>query len=166
MSDILPEPTDTVPEYNPDDLRPTNSLSRQTIGILIGLVIIALLALLAGYSYDYNHNHDQDNTRKQDLAYIAGYLNSYYDLSHYYPTLAQLNSNTFGAFAPNLNKSKFKDPSSNITTLSASPTTSGYAYQPTPEACNNKTEPCTGYKLVAILSNGKDYVVSNPKPKI
>jgi hypothetical protein len=167
VTNILPEPTDTMPVISPpDDNQPTYRINRQTLWAVIVLILIGFACLIAAFIYDYSHNHAQDNTRKADLAYVSNFLSGYYELNHYYPTLSQLNSNTFGAFAPSLDKAKFKDPSANNEVLTASPTTSSYAYEVLPSSCNNKTAPCTGYKLVAILSDGKDYVLANPKPKV
>ncbi len=166
MADILPEPKD-IPQPGPVNsrLRRQSSMNRQTFIVLIGLVIIAILAILGGYIYDVVSNHHDDNTRKQDLSYIAGTLNNYYALNQSYPTLSQLNSSTFSAFAPSLNYVKFKDPSSTSVKLVSNPTASNYAYEVSPANCNNTSIKCSGFKLVATLSNGSQYIVLSPAHK-
>ncbi|MEI9913537.1 MAG: hypothetical protein WDN66_00785 [Candidatus Saccharibacteria bacterium] len=58
MSDILPEPTDVVPEYRPIAPHKIRSpQDRRTISILIALVIVAVLCLVAGYIYDVINNN-------------------------------------------------------------------------------------------------------------
>ncbi|MHB1865110.1 MAG: type II secretion system protein [Candidatus Saccharimonadales bacterium] len=169
MADILPEPKDNMQASSTNSFITKRSYriptNKRTIAVLVGLVILAVLALAAGYIYDVISTHNSDNTRKQDLSYISTTVNSYYDLNHYYPTLVQLNSSTFSIFLPSLNYTKFKDPNSNTSKLSATPAANRYAYEVSPTNCNNKTVPCTGYKLVATLSSGQQYVLTSPASK-
>ncbi|HEY1645148.1 MAG TPA: hypothetical protein VGF75_02065 [Candidatus Saccharimonadales bacterium] len=168
MTNILPEPTENpeAPVFvNAKVSKLHSPRTKPTLYILVGLIIIAALCLVAGYTYDFFNTHNQNNTRKQDISYISGVLNGYHDLYHYYPTLNQLNSSTFGALAPSLDRTKFKDPSESTSLLSSSPASGQYAYETSPLNCNNTTVDCTSYKLIAVLSNDKYYTVTSPVTK-
>jgi hypothetical protein len=162
MSDILPEPTDS--ETPLEDVDGGNKIPKvkHTMFVLTSLIVLAVLSLVGFYIYNNINNNNQNNIRKQDLRYISNTLNGYYSLYHNYPTLKQINSSTFEVFNPNLNRSKFSDPASDVKKLFSSPTVNGYAYEVGPKGCNNQALICSSYKLIAILSNGKDYIVTNP----
>ena len=167
MSAILPEPVDNediIVSSQPIKIKKTKSkktTNRTTFWVMIGIVIFAVICLLAAFSYDYVHNKSQDTTRKQDLSYISSEINTYHELNRIYPTLEQINSTTFAAFSTNLDRSKFTVPDSSSTILVAYPSDSNYAYQPIPSNCNNVTISCTGYKLIAVLNDGSEYTVSS-----
>lgn len=163
MSDILPEPTDDQLLVKPNKTKPElKNSNRQTAAVIVGLIVVAIAAILAAYINGLVHNHDSDNTRKSDLSYIAKTLNNYNQLYNYYPTLDQLNAPTFNVFSPTLNYSKFKDPNSVSTKLTAQPSSNHYAYEVSPPNCNNTTIKCSGYKLIATLSSGSQYIIQSP----
>ena len=166
MANILPEPVDnddiiisSQPVKKPK--KKNRNMNKRTMWVLVGLVVVAVLCLLAAFSYDYVHNKDQNNTSKQDLAYISNAINSYHSLNQTYPTLDQINSSTFSAFAPSIDRSKFMTPGSTSKNLVAEPSAGNYAYQPIPSDCNNVSVSCTGYKLIAVLNDGSEYTISS-----
>ncbi len=168
MPTILPEPVDgddMIVSSKPAPIPKKRRSNKNTLWFMLSLVIVAVLCLMAAFFYDYAHNRAQDNTRKQDLAYIASIVNDYNNLNRFYPTLAQLNSSTFSAFTPNIDRAKFSVPDSTSDKLVAYPSDGSYAYQPLPMNCNNVTMNCTSYKLIAVLNDGSEYVVSSEHSK-
>jgi hypothetical protein len=162
---MLPQPVDEAAineAIYAEKTSPTIKKPNKTIAIFIIIVFVAASGLLVGLGYNYFHSRDQDKTRKQDLSYISGLSENFFSLNNYYPTLEQLNSSSFSAFYPNgIDRQKFKDPSGSSSLLVASPNAQAYAYQASPLGCNNTNLPCKSYKLTAIISDGKNFVVTS-----
>ena len=162
MADILPEPVndDVLYGQTATPSRATRQ-KRRTFGVLVALVVIAAICLVVAVFYNMVHNNNLDKTRKQDLVYISTQLEGYYDANKFYPTLVQLNSDTFSVFNPTLNRSYFHDPSATSRLLTATPSDSSYAYEVIPSNCDNIKTTCNSYKLVAILSSNQQYTVKS-----
>jgi hypothetical protein len=162
---MLPVPVDEVvvnEAIYAEQLVPTPKKPNKTIALFIIIVFVAAIGLLVGLGYNYFHSRGQDKTRKQDLSYISGLSENFFSLNNFYPTLDQLNSTSFSAFYPNgIDRQKFKDPSGSSVVLVATPSTQSYAYRPSPLGCNNTNLPCKSYMLTAIMSDGKNFVVTS-----
>ena len=107
-----------------------------------------------------------DANRKSSLDSLASNLASYHAQKGYYPTLASMNdlswlsSLTLGA--PEMQR----DPLGTNLVLSVAPKPGSYAYIPAPAggsgACDNLRVPCATFKLVAVLSDGRQYLAHSP----
>lgn len=131
------------------------------IGILAGLVITQILGA---------NQKARDTERKTDLNGLTNQLETYFAKSSGYPTLDDLNTDTWRK-ANELNTGDadkaLADPgAANTTTLADAAAKNVYAYMPQPASCESPTDntgestasanPCTSFTLVAQLENLKD----------
>lgn len=135
---------------------------KRTIMGLVIIIILAVLALAAVYVYSIIRNHNDNITEKNDLGYVSRQLSQYNQLNKHYPTLAQLNSTTFSAFFPEgLKTSRLEVPGFKDTKFTSAPSKKNYSYVALPKGCDNVKKMCTGYRLTAVLTNGKQYSISS-----
>lgn len=160
--------------------------------VLVAVLIVVLLAAasFAGYFiYKTVKNHssksdeattsqapskaEQDNQRKKDIDMLADKLMSYYSSKHTYPTLADMNSESFAAAKNGFDISKSKDPSwdskktectdkKGRVVLADGRTAGCYSYRATAMNggdCDANDTKCTRVVLTANLSNNKPYIV-------
>jgi hypothetical protein len=141
----------------------TEALRRNSTFIfLVIFLIVALIGMLSGLTFNYIHAKSQDNLRKADLSYISSKIHDYYKTNNYFPTLNQINSLQFDNNIPGgIDRNKFKDPSGSKEMLLAVSNISGYTYQALPVDCNNSNRLCLSYRLSAVLSNGKAYIINS-----
>lgn len=100
----------------------------------------------------------KDTERKTDIKTLQGHIEAYWATSGYYPTLANLNDQTWRRNnLSDFDPESLKDPNATSNKLVANPTAKAYAYQAAPAGCDNKAKKCTSYKLTAILDNGENY---------
>lgn len=160
---ILPEPVEDIDQKvleHPLNLAPRPLHSYPTLRILFFIIALAIIGMVGAVFFNYYHYSSQDKTRKSDLEYISSLAQDYFNFNNFYPTLEQINSQAFSAFMPNrIDIQKLVDPSGKSDKLSNTPSISAYSYQPLPLYCDNQQIKCTNFKLVAILSNGKKYIV-------
>jgi len=96
----------------------------------------------------------RDTERKTDIASLQAHLEAYYAMEGKYPTLADLNSQSWrAAHMQGLDNEALKDPQGTSATLVASPTAKAYAYQPNTDGSK--------YTLTATLEAGGTYVKTN-----
>ena len=129
----------------------------------------------------------QDSIRQTDLVTIRAALTQYFAKNGFYPSLANLNNQTWiAANLPSFDPDTTRDPlASSLALLATAPVSVkatpkspvpatpiyGYVYQPTTttgKTCSNEitTPPdqrCSLYNLSATLSNGQPYSVKNPQ---
>lgn len=140
------------------------------IELVVILVIICLLAGLILFSYSDVRSRDRDALRQQHIDELQSHLEVYYAQESKYPTLTQLNDDTWRTKnTPDLASESLRDPSwkaDGSCTTQGSPTlltkvTDGcYSFTPTAadgEACDDKKKPCVHYTLTANLESGKAY---------
>lgn len=99
-----------------------------------------------------------DKEQQEDIETLATALEAYYEVNEHYPTLGQLNLDSFREenFA-DVDKEAFRDPISNDYLLSVAPTAKVYAYSASPAGCNNEETMCESFELTAILSDETTY---------
>ncbi|MEJ0072566.1 MAG: type II secretion system protein [Candidatus Saccharibacteria bacterium] len=127
------------------------------VELLIVIVVIGILATLVIVTFTGIQQKARDSKRKTDIGAIQASLESYYSSNNTYPTLTDLNSDTWRStnmkgFDPNA----LQDPKGNSPTLLAGQTPSGtqYSYDVTPTGCVDTagaTNPCTNYGIYAKL---------------
>lgn len=109
----------------------------------------------------------RDAARQQNLAAIHDALKAYFDANGTYPTLANLNNvDWLQKNMPAVDTGFFRDPVGTTVQFTTAPKAGQYAYQVMPASnkggCNNLDQPCVHYKLSAIQSDNKPYVVQDP----
>jgi hypothetical protein len=116
----------------------------------------------------HQSNADRDAARKADLAQLHGYLAISFTQNALYPTLADLDDQTWVANnLTGIDPDVFHDPQGATLMLANAPKAGSFAYQPLPASgkgtCDDTAlNPCLHYKLTATLSNGQQYVVQDP----
>lgn len=102
-----------------------------------------------------NGASQHDVERETAVKRLQASLESYYADNGYYPTLTQMNDDTFRRqHFTALNESAYKDPAGDTTLLLPSPIRNAFAYQATPAGCQDGG--CTGYALTATLDNERN----------
>jgi len=135
-----------------------------TIELLLILVVVLILGGLVATNYQSVQEHTRDNTRRSDITILQGDVEIYQAETGEYPTLANLNSNSFrSAHFKDFDNNVLKDPRGKLQILVATPKAHAYAYQPQPAGCTNAGDNvCTGYILTATLEQGGIYVKRSP----
>jgi prepilin-type N-terminal cleavage/methylation domain-containing protein len=131
------------------------------IEIVVVLLLIGVLLSLLFLTYSSVRQHQHNNTRVQDIKLIQAHLETYYAVSGFYPTLANMNDSTW--VQKNLNgidESALDDPTSKsgAPNFSNAVKANTYTYQPTAKngssSCDDKQVACTQYTLTATLQGG------------
>jgi len=145
------------------------------IELLVVIVVVCILALFVGATYSGVQAKNRNAQRQSDIDTLKVQLENYYAQNNVYPTLAELNSNSWrAANLKHVSEANIADPrwSANIKSCTADgqaiatnvPTSDCYSYQVTGSdgsACNNTTIDCAHYTLTAILEGGQKYVKSS-----
>ena len=101
----------------------------------------------------------RDTERTADINQLQGQIEAYYAVNGYYPTLANINDNSFRQKnMQGLDDEALSDPASDKKVIVSSPVKNAYAYNPSPDKC---TDDCMSYKLTATYEDGTTYIKTN-----
>lgn len=130
-----------------------------TFELLLVLAVVIVLGVVVVMEYSNVSQKSRDTDRRKAIDLISLQVQVYQAEKDVYPTLANLNSQSFiKANFKNLDPSTLKDPKAKTDVLVATPTANYYAYQPTPVGCDNAAHGnCTAYTLTATLEGGGTY---------
>ena len=135
------------------------------IELLVLVVIIGILSGLIFSTHAGIAEKQRDDTRQQDISEIRDELEAYYTQNNKYPTLSELNDETWRAKnMKGLDSSVLQDPSSHSNIIIGKPAKDVYAYTVTAasgKSCDNIKALCTQYTLTATLEGGGTYVKDN-----
>ncbi len=135
--------------------------------LVVVIVIIGVLSALFVTTYAGIQRNNRNQTRQSDIQEIYEQLEAYYVENSKYPTLADMNNQTWvKANLKTLNPNALEDPLGKSETLVARPEAGAYAYQVSSAAgtgCNNTSTPCAHYTLTATLEDSaqKTFVKSS-----
>jgi hypothetical protein len=102
-----------------------------------------------------------DTIRETDIKSIHGQVEAYYAQNGRYPTFANINDSAWRSVnMKGFDSENLKDPDGTEAKLVAVPAKGVYAYEVTPEGCDNSSTDCSGYTLTATLDKGGTYVKS------
>jgi type II secretory pathway pseudopilin PulG len=123
------------------------------ITVIIGILLTLLITTRAGIQ------ENQRNTERQhDIKELRDGLEGYFAAFNHYPTLAELNDDTWrGTHLKALEADAFRDPSGNDAKLTEKPTAKHYSYSVTSVSgtpCDTAKNPCTQYTLTTTLEGG------------
>ncbi len=135
------------------------------VELLIVIVVIGILALLVITTFSGVQQSARNTERQTDIKALHGQLEAYYAKNTRYPTLANVNSNSWrGTNMKGLDNEAMRDPKgtgAGASTSDTAPYQVGsaaaaniYSYVVTPSGCDNSTTDCTGYTLTATLEGG------------
>lgn len=146
-------------------MKKVNNQGVTIIELLVLVVIIGILSGLIISTHAGIAEKQRNDTRQQDISEIRDELEIYYTRYNKYPTLSELNDNSWRAqYMKGLDSSVLRDPSSHSNMLVSSPTKDTYAYTVTSasgKSCDNAKILCTQYTLTATLEGGGTYVKNN-----
>lgn len=129
------------------------------VELLIVIVVIGILAALVITTFNGIQQKGRDTERQTDIKALHGQLEAYYAQNGRYPTLTDMNTDTFRSTSmKGLDDEALQDPKGSAQTLVAAPAANSYAYAVTPTGCDNTTTggDCTGYTLTATLEGTID----------
>jgi len=123
------------------------------VELLIVIVVIGILALLVITTYSGIQQKARNSQRQSDLQALQTQLEAFYSQNGYYPTLTDINTESWRATnMKNLDKNAMIDPSNatQSATLVASPAAKSYSYEVTDSAGGSCTgDTCAKYTLTA-----------------
>lgn len=133
------------------------------VELLIVIVVIGILATLVIVTFSGIQQRARNTARETDINAIQGYVESFYAINGYYPTLAHMNDGTWRATnTKGLDPAALADPSNAASqTLVAAPAANSYAYEPETSAgasCAADETTCATYTLTATKEGGGTYV--------
>lgn len=131
------------------------------VELLIVIVVIGILAALVITTFSGIQRRARDSERTTDINAIHGQVEAYYATNGYYPTLTQLQTDSFiTASLPGLDVEAARDPQgSGGNDIQGAVAEDDYAYVVSPANCDNGANGnCTGYVLTATLENGGTHV--------
>ncbi len=108
-----------------------------------------------------------DATRRSNLASLHPYLAQYFAQNNTYPSLTNLNDQTWVAsHFSGLDPSLLRDPLALNLALGTMAKAGAFAYQPkgadARKVCDAATNACMHYKLIATLSDNQQFIVQDP----
>lgn len=137
------------------------SLKRKQSGftiveLLIVIVVIGILAAIVITTFTGVQKKGRDADRKSDIQAIDSQVEVYFAQNNKYPTLANLNDDTWrDANVKGLTDDAIHAPNSSTDLASSGTATSYYVYTTTPADCDNADAgDCTGFTLTANLESG------------
>lgn len=154
------------------------SLNRKQQGftiveLLIVIVVIGILAALVITTFTGIQQKARNTERETDVKAIHGQVEAYYAQNGRYPTLANMNTNSWRtANMKGLDNEAMKDPKGTgggASTSDTAPYQLGsaaaaniYSYVVTPSSCDNGAGgDCTGYTLTTTLEGGGTFAKTN-----
>lgn len=151
--------------YNKEGNQRSNQRGFTTIEIVLVLIVIGVLAGLVITTRAGVQQNQRDSERQRDIKELRDGLEGYFANANQYPTLANLNDESWrAANLKALEPSVFQDPSSKSDKLVDKPTPKAYTYSVTSASgapCGSANTPCTQYTLTATLEGGGTYTKSN-----
>lgn len=145
--------------------RPRNQGGFTTIELVVILIIIGVLLALVLSTRAGIQQKERNSQRQDDIKELRDGLEGYFARTNRYPTLADLNSDSWRqANVKNIQADAFRDPSSNSDTFADKPAKHAYSYTVTSASgtpCDDAKTPCTQYTLTATLEGGGTYSKSN-----
>ena len=131
------------------------------VELLIVIVVIGILAGLVVVTYNGIQKKARDTERKTDINALHGQLEAYQAQNGKYPTMANVNLDTWRADnMKGLDPAALADPN-NVSSqvLVDTAAANNYSYVPTPAGCDNDVGgDCTQYALTATLEGGGTYI--------
>jgi len=133
------------------------------VELLVVIVVIGILALITITTFTGVTQRSRDAKRESDIKAIHGQLEAFYAQNNYYPSLDQLNSETFrSANLKGLDPASLKDPKGSETSLVDGQQANRYTYtarNSSDAACSNLNETdasddCVSYTLSAGKETG------------
>ncbi len=122
------------------------------VELLIVIVVIGILAALVVNTFSGIQQKARNTERQTDIKAIHGQLEAYYAQENVYPTLANLNDDSWVSDnLKGLDLDALQAPGGADNNLAATATENVYGYVPTPEGCDNEDTDCDGYTLTADL---------------
>ena len=131
------------------------------VELLIVIVVIGILAGLVVVTYNGIQKKARDTERKTDINALHGQLEAYQAQNGKYPTLANVNLDTWRADnMKGLDGAALQDPNGDTQELAAATDENDYGYVEEPTDCDNGEAggvDCTQYTLTATLEGGGTY---------
>lgn len=133
------------------------------VELLIVIVVIGILATLVIVTFSGIQQKARDTKRQTDITALASQLEVYYANNTYYPTLANVASDTWVTTnLKGLDTAGLVAPGATANSMSATASTTTYQYVVTPTGCDNTTgNLCTGFTVVANKEGGGNYTKTN-----
>lgn len=134
------------------------------IELLIVIIVIGILATLVITTFSGIQRNARNRTREADINALHSQLEYFYGQQGYYPTLDELNDDTFRSTEmQGLDDGAISDPQDESATpaLVAAPAAEVYSYDITPDTCDNDPAVggnCTSYVLTATYEGGGTFV--------
>ena len=141
-------------------LKKTAARGFTIVELLIVIVVIGILAALVVVTYSGIQQKARDTERKTDVNALHGQLEAYQAQNGKYPTLANVNLDTWRTTnMKGLDSAALQDPKGTAQALADAAAASVYAYAVLPASCDNDVGgDCTSYTLTATLEGGGTYV--------
>jgi prepilin-type N-terminal cleavage/methylation domain-containing protein len=129
------------------------------VELLIVIVVIGILVALVITTFSGIQRRARDTERQTDIKAIHGQVEAYYAQNGRYPTLANINDDTWvGDNLKGLDLGALQDPKGAGNDLQAGAAANIYAYTQDPATCDNGAAgDCVGYTLTATLEGGGTY---------
>lgn len=135
------------------------------VELLIVIIVIGILAGLVITTFTGIQQKTRNTERQTDIKAIHGQVEAYYAQEGKYPTLDNLNSDTWRASnMKGLDKEALRDPKSTSYTLASTPAANVYSYAVAASddsACDNSTNDCSKYTLTATYEGSGTFAKSN-----
>ena len=134
------------------------------VELLIVIVVIGILAALVITTFSGIQRKARDSERQTDINAVHGQLEAYFATNGYYPTLGNLQDDTFiGQNLPGLDVEAARDPQgSGNNDITGAIAEDDYAYVVEPVGCDNGANGnCTGYALTATLEDNNQQYTKN-----
>lgn len=129
------------------------------IELLIVIIVIGILALLVITTFSGIQRNARDRAREADINALHSQLEYYYGQKNQYPTLTELNTESFRTEnLKGLDAEALRDPSSDSYVIVDTPGAAVYSYEATPAGCDNVDTACTGYTLTATYESDGAFV--------
>lgn len=129
------------------------------VELLIVIVVIGILAALVITTFSGIQQRARNTERETDIKALHSQLEAYYAQYGHYPTLANLNDESFrGEFLRGLDDGALIPPNSDDEP-EATASQDHYGYAPAPDGCDNSDgNTCQAYVLTAVREGSDDYV--------
>ena len=135
------------------------------VELLIVIVVIGILAALVITTFTGIQQKARNTERTTDIKALHGQVEAYYAQNGKYPTLANMNDDTWRTTnMKGLDKEALKDPKGTTYVLADAPASDAYSYAVTASdgsACDNTTKDCAQYTLTATYEGGGTFSKSN-----